>query len=60
MMIPEKALPLIFDMHKYLTSEGFSLTYGEVFLKLIEANMMDEEGNVTEFAIKNGLVEMIN
>lgn len=59
MNIPEKAIPLVIQMYDFLIEEGFDVTYGKVFSKLIEANMMDEEGNVTDFAIENDLVEVV-
>lgn len=59
MNIPEKAIPLVVQMHGYLVEEGFEITLGKTYSTLIEAGMIDESGNVTEFAIENELIEMI-
>lgn len=58
MNIPENAIPLVAQMYDFLIDEGFEITFGETYLKLIESNMMDKEGNPTQFAIENGLIEV--
>lgn len=49
--------PLVIDAYDWTTQEGIKITIPEVANTLLEAGMIDQDGNPTAKAIKEGLVD---
>lgn len=51
--------PLVEQGYEFLKKIQPSITKQEVYKQMVVCNMIDEEGNPTDFAIKEGLVESV-
>ena len=49
---------LVEQTYQFMKQLKSDLTKQEVYLQMVESNMIDEDGNPTEFAVKNHLVEV--
>lgn len=52
--------PLVEQGYELLKKTQPSITKQEVYKQMVDCNMIDEEGNPTDFAIKEGLVESVS
>ena len=51
-----KYTPLVKSMQEDLKNEGFDLSLEQTYQRLLKANLINTEGEPTEWAIKNGYV----
>ena len=49
---------LVEQIYQFMKQLKPDLTKQEVYLQMVESNMIDEDGNPTEFAVKNHLVDV--
>lgn len=52
-------LPLVEQMYKFMRQAGMNVTKQDIYKKAIEANMIDQQGNPTKWAIKHGYIAEI-
>ncbi|WP_206193838.1 hypothetical protein [Lactobacillus johnsonii] len=48
--------PLVEQMYKFMRQAGMNVTKQDVYKKAIEANMIDQQGNPTKWAIEQGYI----
>lgn len=48
---------LVEQMYKAMRAQHLAVTKQEVYTQMIEAHMIDENGNPTQMAVDNGLIE---
>jgi hypothetical protein len=48
--------PLVEQMYKFMRQAGMNVTKQDVYKKAIEANMLDQQGNPTKWAIEQGYI----
>lgn len=46
------------QQHEFMLSQGREVDRAEIYKRMVETNMIDENGEPTQFAINNGYVEM--
>ena len=51
--------PLVEQMYKFMRQAGMNVTKQDIYKKAIEANMIDQQGNPTKWAIKHGYIAEI-
>lgn len=51
--------PLVEQMYKFMRQAGMNVTKQDVYKKAIEANMIDQQGKPTKWAIKHGYIAEI-
>lgn len=51
--------PLVEQMYKFMRQAGMNVTKQDVYKKSIEANMIDQQGNPTKWAIEKGYIQEV-
>lgn len=51
---------LVEQQHEFMLSQGREVGRAEIYKRMVETNMIDENGEPTQFAINNGYVVMEN
>lgn len=49
---------LVEQQHEFMLSQGREVGRAEIYKRMVETNMIDENGEPTQFAINNGYVEV--
>lgn len=49
---------LVEQQHEFMLSQGREVGRAEIYKRMVETNMIDENGEPTQFAIDNGYVEV--
>lgn len=49
---------LVEQQHEFMLSQGREVGRAEIYKRMVETNMIDENGEPTQFAINNGYVVM--
>lgn len=51
--------PLVEQMYKFMRQAGMNVTKQDIYKKSIEANMIDQQGNPTKWAIEKGYIQEV-